>query len=172
MTGSRVLIAENEFIRLLKEANVEPNLILNDNVKVKLMQLYKVEESSPKEPSITVEDFRNERGSKRRNTDVEERNNAKRLRTEMPVLHRFDEEPIDPPSEMPRLSRYDENDNTIVNTNKKRKRSWVFPDDDSQYTAEKLYKAARLEAPNLTLKDVKKWLKGELTYTLHKPNTT
>jgi hypothetical protein len=36
-------------------------------------------------------------------------------------------------------------------------------------TAEKLYKAAKEELPKIALKDVKKWLSGEFTYTLHKP---
>ncbi|RWS21323.1 hypothetical protein B4U80_03489, partial [Leptotrombidium deliense] len=36
-------------------------------------------------------------------------------------------------------------------------------------TADKLFKAARLEAPSLTLKEVKNWLKNQVTYTLHKP---
>jgi Integrase core domain/Chromo (CHRromatin Organisation MOdifier) domain len=36
-------------------------------------------------------------------------------------------------------------------------------------SAAKLLKAARLKIPTLTLKAVKEWLSGQLTYTLHKP---
>lgn len=36
-------------------------------------------------------------------------------------------------------------------------------------TSTKLYRAARLQQPNLRLEDVKQWLASQLTYTLHKP---
>src|ERR1700712_4630359 len=36
-------------------------------------------------------------------------------------------------------------------------------------TAENLFKAAKEELPNLNINEVKDWLSGELTYTLHKP---
>ena len=36
-------------------------------------------------------------------------------------------------------------------------------------TAEKLYKAAKRQNPDITFEDVKDWLSGENTYTLHKP---
>ena len=36
-------------------------------------------------------------------------------------------------------------------------------------TAEKLFEASKEFIPTITLNDVKKWLSGELTYTLHKP---
>ncbi len=37
LSHGRVLVGENEFIQLLKRANVDPELILNDNVKLKLI---------------------------------------------------------------------------------------------------------------------------------------
>jgi hypothetical protein len=40
---------------------------------------------------------------------------------------------------------------------------------DSYSTAKKLYKAAKLVNPSITLPYVQNWLSGELTYTLHKP---
>lgn len=36
----------------------------------------------------------------------------------------------------------------------------------------KLYRAAKIKNPNIRLKDVKNWLEGELTYTLHFPRRT
>jgi hypothetical protein len=38
---SKVLIGYNEFIKLLYEANVEPELIINENVKYQLIRMYK-----------------------------------------------------------------------------------------------------------------------------------
>src|SRR5882757_266855 len=40
---------------------------------------------------------------------------------------------------------------------------------NSYSTAQKLYKAAKQELPSITLKQVKEWLSGQFTYTLHKP---
>jgi hypothetical protein len=44
-SASKVLIGYNEFIRLLYEANVEPELIINENVKYQLIKMY---EGQPK----------------------------------------------------------------------------------------------------------------------------
>jgi hypothetical protein len=40
MTHGKLLLAQNEFIRLLHEAQVEPDLIINENIKAKLSNLY------------------------------------------------------------------------------------------------------------------------------------
>src|SRR5882757_5791252 len=40
---------------------------------------------------------------------------------------------------------------------------------NSYSTANKLYKAAKENLPSITLKQVKQWLSGQFTYTLHKP---
>jgi hypothetical protein len=40
MTNGKLLLGESEFIRLLHEAKVEPELIINENVKVKLLNIY------------------------------------------------------------------------------------------------------------------------------------
>ncbi|RWS20542.1 hypothetical protein B4U80_06503, partial [Leptotrombidium deliense] len=42
-------------------------------------------------------------------------------------------------------------------------------DSASFSSAEKLFQKAKLYSPTIKLKEVKEWLSGELTYTLHKP---
>ncbi|RWR99124.1 hypothetical protein B4U79_14112, partial [Dinothrombium tinctorium] len=60
MTASRILLAEKEFIDLLYEADVDPDLIINDNVKMNkdnldlLYELY----YNPKEPSCFSSDIK------------------------------------------------------------------------------------------------------------------
>jgi hypothetical protein len=39
MTHGKLLLGQNEFISLLKEANVEPDLIYNENVRAKLINI-------------------------------------------------------------------------------------------------------------------------------------
>lgn len=46
MTHGKLLLGQNEFISLLREANVEPDLIVNENIRVKLLNLYSSNESS------------------------------------------------------------------------------------------------------------------------------
>ena len=48
MITSKVLIGYNEFIKLLYESGVEPDLIINDNIKYQLMRMYEIQ---PKESS-------------------------------------------------------------------------------------------------------------------------
>ena len=40
MSHGKLLIGQSEFINLLYEANVEPDLIINENIKAKLLNLY------------------------------------------------------------------------------------------------------------------------------------
>jgi hypothetical protein len=40
MSHGKLLLAQNEFIRLLHEAKIEPELIINENIKAKLLNLY------------------------------------------------------------------------------------------------------------------------------------
>lgn len=40
MSHGKLLLGESEFIQLLKEANVEPELIVNENVRAKLMNIH------------------------------------------------------------------------------------------------------------------------------------
>jgi hypothetical protein len=40
MTHGKLLLGQNEFISLLKEANVEPDLIYNENVRAKLINIH------------------------------------------------------------------------------------------------------------------------------------
>lgn len=49
MKPQRRLVAENDFINLLREANIDPELILNDNIKVQLLSNEKMgnEEDMP-----------------------------------------------------------------------------------------------------------------------------
>ena len=48
LTHGKLLLGQNEFIHLLFEANVEPDLIINENIKSKLSNLYsnKTEDSN------------------------------------------------------------------------------------------------------------------------------
>jgi hypothetical protein len=58
MTPGKVLIGESEFIDLLHKANVEPDLIINDNFRAKLMKMYEENRSTPQissEPMIVSE---------------------------------------------------------------------------------------------------------------------
>ena len=50
MTHGKLLLAQNEFIKLLHEANVEPDLIINENIKVKLLNLYTPTHNDPVTP--------------------------------------------------------------------------------------------------------------------------
>ena len=40
LTHGKLLLGQNEFINLLFEANIEPDLIINENIKSKLLNLY------------------------------------------------------------------------------------------------------------------------------------
>ena len=40
MSHRKLLIAQNEFVQLLYEAQIEPELIYNENIKAKLVNLY------------------------------------------------------------------------------------------------------------------------------------
>ena len=55
-------------------------------------------------------------------------------------------------------------------TDKVLRELYYNPSDEAGFSSvPKLYKAAKLKLPSITLTEVKNWLKGELTYTLHKP---
>jgi hypothetical protein len=46
-TPGKVLIGEKQFLNLLKEARVDPDLISNDNMRTKLINLSKIASDSP-----------------------------------------------------------------------------------------------------------------------------
>jgi hypothetical protein len=50
MSSGKVLVGESEFIELLYQARVEPELIINDNVRVKLLDLYQTNRDEPQLP--------------------------------------------------------------------------------------------------------------------------
>ncbi|RWS26471.1 hypothetical protein B4U80_02435 [Leptotrombidium deliense] len=164
---SRVLLAEKEFIDLLNEANIDPELIINDNVR----------KNSSIKPIITetIEPSRSET-IKRKRDDLDDEYDGP------PELERFDEPPPKRTREeadkleMPTLERAD----SPIFYKRKKPSPWdkekilndlyYNPKYASAFsTAEKLFKSAKLKSPTLTLKEVKEWLSGELTYTLHKP---
>lgn len=73
MSVGKVLYGENEFIELLYDAGVEPELIINENVKSKLIQI--INSRKYKEPS--VEEMEVERRGKKKvatNSDLVKRN--------------------------------------------------------------------------------------------------
>jgi hypothetical protein len=51
MSHGKLLLAQNEFIRLLHEAKIEPELIINENIKAKLLNLYSNKSDSSDELS-------------------------------------------------------------------------------------------------------------------------
>jgi outer membrane biosynthesis protein TonB len=51
------LVGEGEFLRLLKKANVDPELILNENAKLKLLSLYNRTEKPKEEDDVNQEAF-------------------------------------------------------------------------------------------------------------------
>jgi len=113
MTPGRVIIGENEFIQLLYEAHITPDLIINDNLRPKLVKFetnYKSEE-----PRVTV---------KRKIDDEidDEVVPLKRQRLEEP------EEPIDEPR-VPPITLKRKKDRWAV-VNNKRKLDWTMPDDE------------------------------------------
>jgi hypothetical protein len=60
-TPGRVLIGEKEFIELLYKAHVEPELVINDNLRAKLTKVYEnVEEPVNEQPIIENEQFMNQ----------------------------------------------------------------------------------------------------------------
>lgn len=73
MSAGKVLYGENEFIDLLHFSGVDPDLIINDNVRIKLMQLHnsKKADTIPRVP-VTNQDIR---GQKRQASEMEESNN-------------------------------------------------------------------------------------------------
>ena len=58
MSAGKVLHGENDFIDLLKRANVNPDLILNENVKSKLHNLYSRTTQVELQPKTTVYETR------------------------------------------------------------------------------------------------------------------
>ncbi|RWS18941.1 hypothetical protein B4U80_00593, partial [Leptotrombidium deliense] len=175
MTVSRVLLAEKEFIDLLIEADIDPDMIINDNVRAKLLKLKQQRFShDQKEPLITEVNERpvNQPGKRKRiYTDFD---------NDMPELEKYDEPPPKrTKAEADQLEMPTENDLQIgkylmkmMNEDKVKLLKLIYYDPKNPgafSTAEKLFEKAKLYSPTLTLNEVKEWLSGELTYTLHKP---
>ena len=94
MTPGRVLIGQDIFISLLKEAKIPPELIVNDNVRAKLVGLTHSIPAPPiPEPQIRIETAVHKSPIKRK-IDNEEPTNPKVQRTEPPLLEREDLRPI------------------------------------------------------------------------------
>lgn len=75
MSFGHALIGEEAFIRKLKEANIDPDLIVNQNVKNKLLNPSETRIPQPKDPVI-----RTERVQFQSNPDVELQANVEQLR--------------------------------------------------------------------------------------------
>lgn len=52
MSAGRIIIGEDAFIDLLKRANIEPELIINENVRAKLMAAYNNRPTREQEPRL------------------------------------------------------------------------------------------------------------------------
>lgn len=115
MTPGRVLVGEKEFVDLLFEANVDPDSILNDNIRAKLYKMYSNKQTSVKEPIIEVEQ-EGSTGVKRKIDDLE-----------MPQLEPYDANPPAKRRKMPVLQPEIEPNH---NNNISKKRRWEYPEDD------------------------------------------
>ncbi|RWS21429.1 uncharacterized protein B4U80_03057, partial [Leptotrombidium deliense] len=175
MTVSRVLLAENEFIDLLLEADIDPDMIINDNVRSKLMKLkqqrLRYHENEPKISEVNEAPVNQPVKRKRIYTDYDD---------ELPDLEKYDEPPLKrTKAEADQLEMPRGNDQAIgkfmmkmMNEDHVKLLKFIYYDPQNPgafSTAEKLFEKAKLHSPTLTLNDVKEWLSGELTYTLHKP---
>lgn len=74
MTHGKLLLGQSEFIRLLHEANVEPNLIINENIRAKLLNIYSGN------PDPDDDDYRYRKPSKPKSSKTEADANKKRDR--------------------------------------------------------------------------------------------
>lgn len=115
MTPGRVLVGEKEFIDLLYEAKVEPDTILNDNIKAKLYKMYNNKSQTEVEPLI--EEYKENKGGEKRKRDDDD--------DEMPNLEPYYNVPIKKRRYMPVLEPEVE-----VNKNTSKKRRWDYPEDD------------------------------------------
>ncbi|RWS25072.1 hypothetical protein B4U80_06846 [Leptotrombidium deliense] len=161
MTVSRVLLAEREFIDLLIEANVDPDLIVNDNVRAKYLKL-----KENKNESIQKETVINEVIEDPVNKPLKRKRVIEDFNDETPDLDKFDEPP-------PKRSK-DEADDIEMPMNKDKetllKSIYYNPEHPAAFSSsQNLFKYAKLRSSDLTLNEVKNWLSGEITYTLHKP---
>ncbi|RWR99765.1 hypothetical protein B4U79_03256, partial [Dinothrombium tinctorium] len=146
MSIGHPLIGEQEFIELLREAKVDPSLIINENVKTKLANNYVRDdyENIPKEPRITskIVDIAPVVKSRKRKFDEAGEN----------VFKEND----------------DENENLLEDF------GWEIPlyydptHPASFASIEKLYNFAKEKFPNVNKDEIKDWLSEQLTYTLHK----
>ncbi|RWS27454.1 hypothetical protein B4U80_07983 [Leptotrombidium deliense] len=160
MAVGRVLLAEKEFIELLNEANIDSDLIVNDNVRAKLAKLKENKQIHVVEPVIseTIDSPQNQSMKRKRDYDEEDE--------PPPILDKYDQPPrkrTREEAENATMPMNEDKINVLHNIYYNPRNSCAFS------TAVKLYLVARLKAPTLTLKEVKEWLSGELTYTLHKP---
>lgn len=125
MTSSRVLVGEQEFIDLLYEANIEPDTLLNDNVRAKLFKRYNLENTNKApEPVVTQ--------------TVEPEVNISRKRPieepEMPDLEGpFDYQPQAKRTRIDELHNLNDkpmNETTPEANKNNRKRNWNYPEND------------------------------------------
>ena len=82
MSVGKVLYGENEFIDLLHESNVDPELIINDNVRLKLLRL---KNRGPVKSKITTFTQREEP------MEYQSQSQKRKLSAEMPTLTRGDQ---------------------------------------------------------------------------------
>ena len=94
MTPGRVLIGQDVFISLLKEAKITPDLIINDNVRSKLAGVTPSVSAPPvHDPQIHIESTPVKTPMKRK-IENDEAVPFKQQRTDPPVLEREDLKPI------------------------------------------------------------------------------
>lgn len=146
MTPSRVLIGEQEFIDLLLEANIEPDLLLNDNLRAKVVKKHKQIVDKPEiiiEKPVYKETLPKITSEKQKIIEPIEKKDYKRHINE-PNDDRTEEEIDEQPPKLfgpyfdeplQKRRRFDESDERVdktenqVNKNK-RKAVWDYPDDE------------------------------------------
>ncbi|RWR98555.1 hypothetical protein B4U79_09641, partial [Dinothrombium tinctorium] len=156
MSIGHPLIGEQEFIELLREAKVDPSLIIHENVKTKLANNYVRDdyENIPKEPRVTsnVVDIAPVVNSRKRKFDEVDENVFKENDEENENLLE------DIGWEIPRKRKHD-----FLNS------VYYDPNHPASFASvEKLYNFAKEKFPNANKDEIKEWLSEQLTYTLHK----
>ncbi|RWR99203.1 hypothetical protein B4U79_05222, partial [Dinothrombium tinctorium] len=145
LSENKVLNGENEFISLLVESNVNPDLIINEKIRQKMLSIknsLKNDAETIAKVTKKVEDLT--KTSKRKYDEIEDENHEK-------------DEDINIEDNVPSKK---------IKQEVQEKINWETP--NWNYDAKKLFREARNIAPAITFHDVNQWLSTQPTYTLHK----
>ena len=132
MSAGRVLYGEQEFIELLADSHVDPNLIINDNVRMKLIQYINKPKDNTNENNTNKSVIEPPKSAKKRKSyDIHDDNTSSKRRKvdydDIPEdsdsrMHQDDED-----RESSRKRIYTEDDITDDDIDKSR---WNIPDDE------------------------------------------